>query len=200
MANIIKLIVPILIFTSLLGGCKNIFESKDKGVENLNEIENRWDDAIDIASSTARIALPTPVANLQNIKRDLKNVELSDCLKPAREVLNDYMDIKINTFLKFMADQEPTKFGSDDKLIKYFAIKKECTGNQGATNPSKLENEARTAEVMAKIKAEKEAAIMKAAKEKGISVEAMAAASEAATAASEAAAAASEAAAAVANL
>lgn len=182
MTNIRKLIAPLLICTSLLGGCKNPFESKDKGVEQLNEIEKRWDDAIDVASSTARIALPTPVAKLQDIKRDLGSIELSDCLKPAREALNDYMDIKINVFLQFMADQEPTKFGSDDKLIKYFSIKKECAADQEPKKPSKLATEATAAEVIAKTKATSDAAVMKAAKEKGMSVaefEAMAAASEA---------------------
>lgn len=180
-----KLLLPCVLFTVLLSGCKNPFESKSNGVERLNDIEARWSDAIDIASSTARIALPTPIANLQDIKRELGTVELSDCLKPAQNALNDYMNINIGAFLQFMANQEPTKLKSDEKLIEYFSIKQKCIGDK-ATFKSKLEIEAQVAQDILKARAASQEALVKAAKEKGISVEELTAASEALAAAEEA--------------
>ena len=94
-----KFLLPILISTLLISGCKNPFEAKDKGVDQLNNIESRWEDAYTLASSTSRIALATPVSSLQDIKRDLAQVELSECLSPAREALGAYVDSHINNFL-----------------------------------------------------------------------------------------------------
>jgi hypothetical protein len=167
-----KLILPILIFTVLLSGCKNPFEAKDKGVENLNNIEKRWEDAYTLASSTARIALPTPIANLQDIKRDLANVELSECLNPARDALNSYMDTQINTFLEFMADKDSIGLEPSPKLVEYFSIKEKCTGEKSPPN-SKLAEEAKVMEIQLQAKAKAEAALVKAAKEKGVSLEEM---------------------------
>lgn len=167
-----KLILPILIFTVLLSGCKNPFESKDKGVENLNNIESRWDDAYTLASSTARIALPTPIANLQDVKRDLANVELSECLNPARDALNSYMDTQINTFLEFMADQNSIEIKPNAKLVEYFAIKEKCTGGKTTSN-SKLAEGAKVMEILLQEEKKAEAALAKAAKEKGVSLEEM---------------------------
>lgn len=167
-----KLILPILIFTVLLSGCKNPFEPKDKGVENLNNIEKRWEDAYTLASSTARIALPTPIANLQDIKRDLANVELSECLNPARDALNSYMDTQINTFLEFMADKDSIGLEPSPKLVEYFSIKEKCTGEKTTSN-SKLAEEAKVMEIQLQAKAKAEAELAKAAKAKGVSIEEM---------------------------
>ena len=40
-----KFLLPILISTVLISGCKNPFEAKDKGIDQLNNIEQRWIDA-----------------------------------------------------------------------------------------------------------------------------------------------------------
>ena len=129
-------ILPMLICSTLLIGCKNQqeveveveVEAKDKGVEELNNIENRWVDTYDLASSTSRIALATPVSQLQEVKRDLQTTEVSECLKPAKEALSSYMNMHIKNFLNFMADQEISNSISSRKLVEYFAIKKNCAG------------------------------------------------------------------------
>ena len=54
--------ITALIFTAvLLSACTK----NDKGVEQLNSIESRWDDAISLAGSTPRIQLANSVSNLQ---------------------------------------------------------------------------------------------------------------------------------------
>ncbi len=132
-----KFLLPILISTVLISGCKNPFEAKDKGVNQLDNIESRWDDAYTLASSTSRIALATPVSNLQEIKRDLAQIEISECLIPAREALSNHMDIEINTFLKFMSNKESTetqkimeRIEANTQLKEYFSSKAKCTGEE----------------------------------------------------------------------
>lgn len=191
-----KFLLPILISIVLISGCKNPFEAKDKGVDQLNNIESRWEDAYTLASSTSRIALATPVSSLQDIKRDLAQVELSECLSPTREALSAYMDSHINNFLKFMSDSDFTQFESNNnKLVEYFEVKEKCAGKE--KNPdSKLAAEAKIMKAMLKLEQEKEAKFEKEAKAKGVSLEVV----KAEAAATEATAAATEAAAAVAEL
>lgn len=175
-----KLILPVLIFTVLLSSCKNPFEAKDKGIEQLNNIEKEWDDAVNLASSTARIALPTPVANLQSIKRNSETIEVGECLKPVKKILNHYMGMKINTFLKFMAENESTK---EEQILEkakisktfkeYLVSKSKCTGE---INP-KLEStvEEKAAEAMLEAKA----TVAKTAQITGLDIELIDAVAEA---------------------
>lgn len=165
-----KLLFPLLTSIVLFSGCKNPFEAKDKGVDQLNNIESRWEDTYTLASSTSRIALATPVSNLQDIKRDLAQAELSECLNPAKKALGSYMDSHIKDFLKFMSDPDYTQFQSNNKLVEYFKIKEQCAGKE--KNPdSKLAAEAKIMEAMLKLEQEKEARFEKEAKAKGVSIE-----------------------------
>ncbi len=185
-------ILPVLICSTLLVGCNNLFEAKDKGVEDLTKIENRWVDTYDLASSTSRIALATPVSQLQEVKRDLLAVEVSECLTPAKEALSAYMDMYIKNFLYFMANQNISSSESNPKLVEYFAIKTKCAGETNSN--SNLVAQAAAIEAVAKAEAEEELAFEKRAKEKGLTaaelaaIEAEAAAAEAEALAAEAAA------------
>ena len=149
-----KLILTTCVFSILLSGCKNPFEANDKGIDQLNTIENRWEDTQILASSTARIALATPISELQEIRRDLKKSEVSECLTPAKEALISYMDSRISNFLNFMSETESTYFEINPKIIEYFSIKNKCTGEQSDPN-SILAKEAKEAEEYeAKVNAE----------------------------------------------
>lgn len=179
-----KLVLTVFIFSILVSGCKNPFEAKDKGIDQLNAIENRWDDAHTLASSTARIALATPVSELQDIKRALVKLEVSECLTPAKEALNSYMNSRISNFLSFMADSDSTNFDSNPKIIEYFSIKNECAG-EGNNSDSKLAKEAETLKIItetkAKAAAEHKAKIDAEVKRTGAAQEAVEAAMEAAS-------------------
>ncbi|HEE9891508.1 TPA: hypothetical protein R8G29_005003 [Citrobacter freundii] len=171
-----KFVLPVLICSTLLIGCKNQqeVEAKNKGVEELTNIENRWADAYTLASSTSRIALATPVSQLQEIKRDLLTTEVSECLKPATEALSSYMNMHINNFLYFMANENVSPSDSNPKLVEYFAIKTKCVGDTNS-NPNLLA-EAMAIDVSEKAKAERlaqwEKDFNKPNTEKGISLEA----------------------------
>lgn len=202
-----KLVPTIFMFAILLSGCKNPFEAQDTGVDQLNKIENRWEDAHTLASSTARIALAVPVSELQGIKRELAELEVSDCLKPAKESLDSYMSSHISNFLNFMADTDSLNTHSNTKIVEYFSIKRKCTGENIQSN-SKLAAEAEALEIIieaeAKLAADRNAKIDAEVKSTGATRESIVArmeleeestkaASEAEKAASEATKAASEA-------
>ena len=188
-----KLILTTCVFSILLSGCKNPFEANDKGVEQLNAIESRWDDAHTLASSTARIALATPVGELQNVKRDLEKLEVSECLIPAKEALSSYMNSNIANFLSFMADADYTNFDANKRIVDYFEIKAKCAGEDGESR-SNLADEAEALKIIAEAKAtstaERQAKIDAEVKRTGAAKEAIEAALEAIEAASEAIAAA----------
>jgi hypothetical protein len=188
-----KLILTTCVFSILLSGCKNPFEANDKGVEQLNAIESRWDDAHTLASSTARIALATPVGELQNVKRDLEKLEVSECLIPAKEALSSYMNSNIANFLSFMADADYTNFDANKRIVDYFEIKAKCAGEDGESR-SNLADEAEALKIIAEAKAtstaERQAKIDAEVKRTGAAKEAIEAALEASEAASEAIAAA----------
>ena len=188
-----KLILTTCVFSILLSGCKNPFEANDKGVEQLNAIESRWDDAHTLASSTARIALATPVGELQNVKRDLEKLEVSECLIPAKEALSSYMNSNIANFLSFMAYADYTNFDANKRIVEYFEIKAKCAGEDGESR-SNLADEAEALKIIAEAKAtstaERQAKIDAEVKRTGAAKEAIEAALEASEAASEAIAAA----------
>jgi hypothetical protein len=129
-----KFLLPILISTVLISGCKNPFEAKDKGIDQLNNIEQRWIDASTLISSTSRIALAPQVANLQEMKRDLNVIEVSECLTPAKNELNEYMEMEIDIYLKFMADELSDSYAASqkkkmlEKVTNYRTLKSKCTG------------------------------------------------------------------------
>ena len=129
-----KFLLPILISTLLISGCKNPFEAKDKGIDQLNNIEQRWIDTSTLISSTSRIALAPQVANLQEMKRDLNVIEVSECLTPAKNELNEYMEMEIDIYLKFMADELSDSYAASqkkkmlEKVTNYRTLKSKCTG------------------------------------------------------------------------
>lgn len=130
-----KVILSFFICASLLlSGCKNPFEAKDKGIEQLDNIEQRWIDTSTLISSTSRIALAPQVANLQEMKRDLNVIEVSECLTPAKNELNEYMEMEIDIYLKFMADELSDSYAASqkkkmlEKVTNYRTLKSKCTG------------------------------------------------------------------------
>lgn len=167
-----KLILLVVISSLLLVGCKNPFESKDEGVDQLNVIEKRWEDTSKLASSTARISLATPVSQLQDIRRDLNQIEVSECLMPARQALNLYMENQINQFLKFMSDYDSTSFQPDENLIEYFKVKTICTDIQPNFD-SGLGAEAEFIKMKLALDKDYREKLEAEAKEKGLTVDAL---------------------------
>jgi len=68
----------------------------------------RWADAERLAFSTARIALATPIASLQALKREAEALEIHECLARAKDALNVLIGKSNEAVLRFAAQEEVT--------------------------------------------------------------------------------------------
>jgi hypothetical protein len=68
----------------------------------LDDVLVRWQDASKVASTTGRIALSTPVSNLQTIRRDAERLTVSPCMDSAKAMLVTSMASTIEGYLFFM--------------------------------------------------------------------------------------------------
>jgi hypothetical protein len=76
--------------------------------DKIAEIILRWDDAVELASNTPRIALSDRIAQLQEIRRDALQLEEPLCGERlvVKHKLLDVMDDGIDFFTAFMADRD----------------------------------------------------------------------------------------------
>jgi hypothetical protein len=73
----------------------------------FEDIEDKWRDELKLADSTSRMALPTRVAALQEIRRELTDQEWPDCAAKAKESLTESMDSMIDGFITFLDSDNP---------------------------------------------------------------------------------------------
>jgi len=79
-------------------------ELLEKAGKDLERLHSRWKDASALAGSTARIALATPVASLQAIRREASEMVVPECLDSPKAALLEGMDKEIEAYMKFMQD------------------------------------------------------------------------------------------------
>jgi formylglycine-generating enzyme required for sulfatase activity len=106
MPRLLPLAAMLAGLTLLLSGCGDSAESRSEGIADLQAIKQRWDDGVNVASSTSRIALSGPAMNLQQIRRDLEGVKTGECLADAKSALAEGMDATISGVLAFMGDSD----------------------------------------------------------------------------------------------
>lgn len=63
-----------------------------------------WQDAVELADSTARIALSPMVRDMQRIRREIEDIPPPDCAQHGRSLLISGMDSIIDAFIDFMGD------------------------------------------------------------------------------------------------
>ena len=93
-----KWIAPILLIAWLGVSCSN----NETYFVNTEAILHEWDDANQLASRTARIAISQPVSKLQDIRRKAQAVVPPTSAKATHEDLLSYMDAVIDGYLEFM--------------------------------------------------------------------------------------------------
>lgn len=100
-------------------------------MKELLAIEQKWQDGIQLAGATSRIALSTPVANLQSVKRELAGVQVGKCLQKAKGELDEHMSLMIKAFVQFMSKEESSSNSTIEegmeKLKSYRASRDLCT-------------------------------------------------------------------------
>lgn len=73
----------------------------------IEELVQRWDDAVNLAHSTARMALGDRIAAMQALHREARVVTLrTPCMKGAAGTLAQAMDLTIAGFIDFMGQRE----------------------------------------------------------------------------------------------
>lgn len=68
----------------------------------------RWDDAAQVAGSTARVSLSGPVAQLQAIRRETQALVVPPCLERGKAEMIKGMEAKIDGVLGFMSGSGAT--------------------------------------------------------------------------------------------
>jgi hypothetical protein len=107
-------------FYYFLGPCG--IDKVNRASDQLKDIMTRWDDADTIAANTGRIALATPISNLQSIRQETKNLEVPGCLNDARSDFVTAMDSTINGYLTFMRE------GNNAVVSNYFSVANDYLG------------------------------------------------------------------------
>lgn len=80
--------------------------------DEIQGLMAEYEDALDIASSTSRISLSGPVAELQDIKRQTEAVEVPACLVPAHRFTIASMEKSIEAFISFMGQASDSEVNS----------------------------------------------------------------------------------------
>jgi hypothetical protein len=108
--------------------------------EDLSAVAQRWDDAVDVAGATPRMALGAQVATLQEVRRDTQALEVPECLNKARTYLVRSMDAAIEGFIAFLAQESDASVGKHfdtadsamesfgDELARVRACAPDCSG------------------------------------------------------------------------
>lgn len=74
--------------------------------EVLIDYADDWDDALDIARGSPRIAIGQPISQLQGIRREARNENWPSCSAPATDPMIEYMDLTIDALLAFQRNDD----------------------------------------------------------------------------------------------
>jgi hypothetical protein len=73
----------------------------------FEEIEDRWSDELKLTHNTSRMSLPSRIASMQAIRRELSDQKWPDCAAKAKESLTKSMDSTIEGFITFLDSDNP---------------------------------------------------------------------------------------------
>lgn len=107
-----------------------------KSLAAMDALVARWQDALRVADSTARVSLAGPVAELQKIRRDAAPLTVPPCLDSGKAALLSAMDLSVNGFITFMQNKydagsaiaQPYFDGAAQSTQRYTAARAGCAG------------------------------------------------------------------------
>jgi hypothetical protein len=117
MKRIIAVIVSLVI---VLGGAFGWFymygpcgvTPVKEATDQIHDRMTEFQDAMDVAASTARMSLSGPVAELQSIRRATDDIEVPACLSEAKDFTVRGMQNYIQSFTAFMAEEPDATVGN----------------------------------------------------------------------------------------
>ena len=101
----VSVIVVVVIVVFVLSVAPRFQCTKERYLEKVTPLLERWDDAHAVASSTARIALGVQVNELVAIKQAMAQLDVPSCGEEVQKLLIEYMDATVESFLAFMAQE-----------------------------------------------------------------------------------------------
>jgi hypothetical protein len=90
----------------------------DEFIGDFEALVERWDDTTQLAGSTGRIALSPIVAEMQEIRREVKELNGPWCVEETRSLTMEYMDEFIDGYLAFMAQESDSEVSSRFETAK----------------------------------------------------------------------------------
>ncbi|MEI8166286.1 MAG: hypothetical protein WCG26_07900 [Chloroflexales bacterium] len=79
-------------------------------VDEIKPLLVEWDDSASLANSTARIALPQVIPQLQQVRRQLDRLTPPACARGVHGHLVNAMDYRIKAFISFMGQEDDLVF------------------------------------------------------------------------------------------
>lgn len=103
-----KSLLLIILSILLITGCDTTCNKKDveEAYIQFEDVLERWDDAEQLAGSTAKIQLSPQIERLQEIKRETEDIEIPECLNDAKGYLIESMNYTIKGYIEFMSGGE----------------------------------------------------------------------------------------------
>ncbi|MFN3074024.1 hypothetical protein ACK1JC_10445 [Acinetobacter sp. TY2] len=95
-------------------------ESEQQEYSAFTSLLSKWINQDNIAGSTARIAVSTPVTELRRIQDELKSLNISGCLGGAKAKLLDAMGDEISMYLYFMQNSINSDVKISELKISYY--------------------------------------------------------------------------------
>lgn len=77
-------------------------------IQNVDNLLSRFDDVELRAESTSRIALSPVVGDMQSLRQEAEALEPPACAERTHELLGEYMQLVIEGYLAFMAQESET--------------------------------------------------------------------------------------------
>ncbi len=114
-----KYLFLLIAISVLIAGCQNTYcppDEAEASIAELKLIAEEWDDALFLARSTPRMSLSGPIGELQQIRRNVSNLDVPECLEKSRKSLELGMYSAIEGMLAFMGQE------SDESVSKYFKL------------------------------------------------------------------------------
>ncbi|MBE7535434.1 MAG: hypothetical protein HS124_06860 [Anaerolineales bacterium] len=86
----------------------------EQAVIQMDDLLNKWIDAENIAGSSPRISLASPISNLQSVRTELSNLEVPVCMEAPKSELLLGMETSIQGYIAFLGQE------SDYTVSTYF--------------------------------------------------------------------------------
>jgi len=115
--------------------------------EQIDPLVQRIEDVNTLASSTSRIALVTPLSKMQDVQREIRELEVPKCAEPVKQKLLNSIELLLSAYLGFASQESDAVLeirflsfkNSLDEFAKSYLNMKEGISNYSPESESKAQ-------------------------------------------------------------